>query len=249
MWALPNFPMVEPGDDLAAMIVESANAAGIIVEDGDLLVIAQKIVSKAENRYVYLNKVDVSDEANRLAAEVGKDPRLVQLILSESKEVVRKRTGVLVVEHRCGYVHANAGIDRSNITSDAKDPRVLLLPENPDQSAARLRLTLRERTGVTLAVIINDSSGRAWRMGTTGIAIGCAGIIPLMDLVGQKDLFGRRLEVTQVAVADELAAAASFLMGQADEATPVILIRGAPYQRSEKGSGSLIRPKGDDLFR
>lgn len=246
---LPGFPMVEPGDDLVSQVIDSAAQGGITFQDGDLLVVAQKVISKAENRYATLSEVEPSPEAIELAAEVDKDPRQMELVLSESKEIVRKRRGVVVVEHRLGYVHANAGIDRSNIESDDSDPRVLLLPVDPDWSAAQLREGLMAHSGVELAVIINDSAGRAWRMGTTGFAIGTAGIEPVIDMIGESDLFGRPLEVTQIAIADELAAAASFMMGQADEAAPVVLIRGAKYPRSAEGSARLIRPKHEDMFR
>jgi len=247
--ALPNFPLVEPGDNLAEAITESLTDAGLLLQSGDVLVVAQKIISKAENRYAYLNHIEVSDEAKSLAQSTEKDPRVVQLILDESVEVVRYRPGAIIVEHKLGYVHANAGIDQSNIESDDTNQRVLLLPENPDASASELRKKLVHHAGVELGVIINDSAGRAWRNGTLGFAIGSAGFEPVVDLVGKKDLFGRELEVTSVAVADELAAAASFLMGQAAEAVPVVLIRGAALVSSDVGSTSLIRHRDQDLFR
>lgn len=241
--------MVEPGDDLTAQILASLSKADLILADGDVLVLAQKIVSKAENRYAYLNQVSPGAEAVELAEQIDKDPRLVQLILSESNEVVRQRPGVVVVEHRLGYVHANAGIDKSNIESAEDDPRVLLLPEDSDASAAQLRAAIGQQTGANISVIINDSAGRAWRNGTMGMAIGTAGFEPLEDLIGAVDLFQRPMEVTTVAVADELAAAASFMMGQAAEGAPVVLIRGARLQASDSGSQALIRPKEQDLFR
>jgi coenzyme F420-0:L-glutamate ligase / coenzyme F420-1:gamma-L-glutamate ligase len=163
--------------------------------------------------------------------------------------VLRVRKGTIIVEHRHGYVHAHAGIDQSNIASDSANPRVLLLPENPDASAARLREQLRAATGVDIAVIINDSAGRAWRNGVIGFALGCAGFEPLENRIGTRDLFGRALEVTQVAVADELAAAASFLMGQAAEGAPVVLIRGADITRADVNSRALLRAREQDLFR
>lgn len=243
--ALPGIPMVEPGDNLTAIITASLNSLNLALNKNDVLVVAQKIISKAENRYALLSEVTPTAEAEELATEVDKDPRLVQLILDQSTAVIRQRPGVLVVEHKLGYIHANAGIDQSNIQSDPDNPRVLLLPENPDASAAKLRAELPGNP----AVIINDSAGRAWRNGTLGFAIGTAGFAPLVDLIGRPDLFGRTLEITQVAVADELAAAASFLMGQADEAAPVVVIRGAKLQPSGDGSSSLIRPPEQDLFR
>lgn len=247
--ALPDFPLVEPGDDIAALVLSSLASADLVLEPGDVLVLAQKIISKAEDRYGYLNQVTPSAEAQLLAQQVDKDPRLVELILSESKEVVRQRPGVVVVEHRLGYVHANAGIDKSNISSDDNNPRVLLLPLDSDASANQLRQALQQQQGFDIKVIINDSAGRAWRNGTVGMAIGTAGFDPLQNLIGQQDLFHRQLEVTEVAVADELAAAASFLMGQAAQASPVVLIRGANLAAAEVGSGSLIREKSQDLFR
>jgi coenzyme F420-0:L-glutamate ligase/coenzyme F420-1:gamma-L-glutamate ligase len=247
--ALPGFPRVEPGDDLAELIVAALDRAGEKLQPGDLLVVAQKIVSKAENRYVHLNTVVPGERALQLAPEVDKDPRLVELVLQESVAVLRTRRGAIIVEHRNGYVHANAGIDQSNIASDPDNPRVLLLPEDPDASARTLREELRTRTGVAPAVIINDSAGRAWRTGVVGFALGTAGFEPLENRIGEPDLFGRALEITEVAVADELAAAASLLMGQAAEGAPVVLVRGAQLRASEQGSGALIRPREQDLFR
>lgn len=249
MVALPNYPLVEPGDDLVEQIILSMSEAGLSLCDGDVLVIAQKIFSKAEDRYAYLNQVEVSSDAKTLAAQVDKDPRLVQLILDESVEVIKHRPGAVIVEHRLGYVHANAGIDQSNISSDSNDERVLLLPENPDASAAAMQKTLKLKTGATVAIIINDSAGRAWRNGMIGFAIGTAGFEPVVDLVGNKDLFDRSLQTTTAAVADELAAGASFMMGQADEATPVVLVRGANLPVAQVGSGSLIRARNEDMFR
>jgi coenzyme F420-0:L-glutamate ligase/coenzyme F420-1:gamma-L-glutamate ligase len=249
MTALPDFPMVEPGDDLAAFIFAALDRGQESLCDGDVLVLAQKIVSKAENRYAYLNDVAPTTDANELAEYVDKDPRLVELILRESVEVLRMRKGAVIVEHRNGYVHANAGIDQSNIQSQPENPRVLLLPENPDASAAQLRARLRELTGATVAIIINDSAGRAWRNGVIGFALGTAGLAPLENRIGTHDLFGRPLEITEVAVADEIAAAASLLMGQAAEGAPVVLIRGAEITVSDIGSGALIRAREQDLFR
>ncbi len=247
--APPDFPLVEPGDDLATLILDCLAAAGQSLVEGDLLVLAQKIVSKAENRYAYLADIEPGEEAVALAAEADKDPRQAELILRESREVLRKRPGVIIVEHKLGYVHANAGIDKSNITSEADNPRVLLLPEDPDASARELRETLRQRAGVDVNIIINDSAGRAWRNGTLGFAIGTAGFEPVEDRVGDADLFGRALEVTEVAVADELAAAASFLMGQAAEGAPVVLVRGARLRPSQQGSSRLLRHRDQDMFR
>ncbi len=246
-FALANVPLVQPGDDLFALLLGSLKDNNRRLVDGDVLVIAQKIVSKAENRYVDLLSVQPSAEAGELAEAVGKDPRLVELILRESRDVIRYRRGVLIVEHLLGYVHANAGIDRSNI--DGGETMVLLLPEDPDASAAALRRRIADELGVDVAIIINDSAGRAWREGSVGIALGSAGFEPVIDLVGCKDLSGRPMQVSTVAVADELAAAASFLMGQTDEGLPVVLVCGANLASSNAGSASLIRSQANDLFR
>lgn len=243
------FPLVEEGDDIVGLIADCLRANDLVLENGDILVVAQKIISKAENRYVYLRDVEPSSEALALAAQTDKDPRQVELVLRESREVVRKRRGVIVVEHRNGYVHANAGIDRSNIVSDEDNPRLLLLPENPDVSAKSIRDSLYYKLGVKVQVIINDSAGRAWRMGTQGFAIGTAGFEPLVDKVGQRDIFGTPLQVTQIALGDELAAAASLLMGQADERRPVVVVKGAKLPQVECGSESLLRPRDQDMFR
>ena len=249
LYALHDFPRVQPGDDIATLLIDCLQLNDIRLESGDVVCLAQKIVSKAENRYVAFSGIEPSQAAIELAAKCAKDPRQAELILRESNEVVRVRPGVVIVEHRLGYVHANAGIDRSNIPTLEGDEQVLLLPENPDASAATLRDSLQQYFACELAVIINDSAGRAWRNGTVGFAIGTAGFEPVESLVGNPDMFGRPLEITEVAVADELAAAASFLMGQADEGQPVVVIRGAQLKPSEAGSRALIREKSLDLFR
>jgi coenzyme F420-0:L-glutamate ligase/coenzyme F420-1:gamma-L-glutamate ligase len=249
LFALEGFPLVEPGDDLVGQIADALSANGLQLEAGDVLVVAQKVVSKAENRYRRLAEVMPGPRALALAEEAGKDPRQVELLLEESREVIRVKPGVIIVEHRNGYVHANAGIDQSNIGSDHDDPRVLLLPLDPDISANALREGLARRTGVAPQVIINDSSGRAWRNGTVGIAIGTAGLDPVHNQIGELDMFGRILEVTEPAVADELAAAASLLMGQAAQGLPVVLARGANLPPSAGGSGKLIRERATDMFR
>ncbi len=246
--ALTGIPMVEPGDDISKLIQDAMRRQELFLRGGDIVVVAQKIISKAENRYAYLRDVEPGSRALELAKETGKDPRFVQLILNESTDVLRQREGLLVVEHKRGYVHANAGIDRSNISQDG-DERVLLLPENPDLSAARLLVDLSSRVGADIAVIISDSAGRAWRNGIVGFALGTAGIQAVSDRVGSEDLFGKPLEVTEVAVADELAAAASLLMGQGAEAVPVVHIRGLQWESSDDGSEALIRDRQQDLFR
>jgi len=247
--ALADFPRVEPGDDLGSLVASSLIDNGLTLEVGDVLVLAQKIVSKAEDCYVCLDDVVPSADALELARKADKDPRQAELILRESREILRVRPGVVIVEHRNGYVHANAGIDKSNIEIDPDNPRVLLLPRDPDASAQRLRQDLAGQTGVAPQIIINDSAGRAWRNGTVGIAIGTAGLQPLFNQVGGTDMFGNLLEVTEPAVADELAAAASLLMGQAAEACPVVLVRGAEITAAECGSDSLLRDRSMDMFR
>jgi coenzyme F420-0:L-glutamate ligase/coenzyme F420-1:gamma-L-glutamate ligase len=248
--ALAGVPKIEEGHDLAATIVSALAASGESLRDGDVLVLAQKIVSKAEGRIVALNSVMPSASATQLALEVNKDPRVVELILNESCEVVRKARDLLVVAHKLGFVMANAGIDMSNVqhTSDTDDT-VLLLPEDPDASCARLRKELRYLTGADVGVIINDSHGRAFRNGTVGVAIGVAGIPALVDWCGKSDLFGRKLQHTMVGLADEIASAASLLMGQAREGRPIILARGVPMERRDGAAVELVRPKAIDVFR
>ncbi|TNF33477.1 MAG: coenzyme F420-0:L-glutamate ligase [Gammaproteobacteria bacterium] len=247
---ITGLPMVKAGDDVAALIADALQANNLRLQAGDILVVAQKIISKSENRFRVLDDVVISDAARTLAEEVGKDPRLIQLILDESVRVVRKRKGVVIVEHTLGFVQANAGIDQSNVETVNGKAQALLLPENPDASAAQLRSALRERCGVAPGVIINDSTGRPWRNGITSFAIGVSGFKPVQDCIGRKDLFGRALEVTQVAVADELACAASTVMGQANESIPVVLVRGVSLPVDEQASGrELVRPAHEDLFR
>ncbi len=247
--ALPDIPLVKPGDDLAGLILAGVAALGCSLGAGDVLVIAQKIVSKAENRYADLRQITPSSRARDLADICHKDERLVELILSESAEVLRCRPGVLVVVHRLGVVLANAGIDGSNVAPEGEAERVLLLPADPDGTCRRLRETLRERAGVDVAVIINDSVGRAWRYGTVGIALGASGLPSLLDLRDRRDLFDRPLMISREGIADELAAAASLLQGQADEGTPVVLIRGFEPRGTSVCAAALIRPKAADLFR
>lgn len=245
--ALGGLPVVAAGDDLAVLIHDSLQAERITLQANDVIVLAQKIVSKAEGRTVLLSDVQPSARARELAQQCDKDPRLVELILSESQEVMRVRPGVIVVRHRLGLVLANAGIDQSNIRHHGEGA-ALLLPEDPDLSCHRLRTALHERTGVAPAVLIIDSLGRAWRNGTVGIAIGAAGLPGCLDLRGRKDLFGRRLETSELGFADEAAAAASLLMGQADEGRPVVLLRGLQLARRDGSAAELIRPRHLDLF-
>jgi coenzyme F420-0:L-glutamate ligase/coenzyme F420-1:gamma-L-glutamate ligase len=245
LFAPAGFPHIRPGDALDTIILDALESNGLSLRDGDILVLAQKIVSKAEGRYVRLAEVDVSRAAQDLAERCGKDPRLVELILRESERVVRCAPGVLIVRHRLGFVHANAGIDRSNI--EQGDEQVLLLPEDPDSSAAQLRASIGGASGKDIGVLIIDSFGRSWRIGTCGVCIGSAGIEVIGDRRGQADLFGRTLEVTEVAVADELAAAASLLMGGAAESRPLVLARGLVIGGKETAR-DLLRPVAEDLF-
>lgn len=247
--ALDKVPTIVTGDDLVKIAQSHAAAQGVVLQAGDVLIFAQKIVSKAEGRFVRLADVRPSKEARDLAVRADKDPRLVELILKESTSVVRCRPGVLVVEHRLGFILANAGIDASNVEEGSSDETVLLLPENPDASAERIRRQLLRETGAEVGVVINDSFGRAWRLGTTGTAIGIAGLPGLVDMRGQKDRAGRVLQVTEIGVADELAAAASLLMGQASEGRPIIHARGFPYTSREGTAAELVRPKELDMFR
>lgn len=252
---IENMPMIEPGDDLVEQIVVALQSMGEELQNDDILVIAQKIISKAENRYIDLRTVEPTAEAITLGEEVDKDPRKVQVILDESNEVVRKREGVLIVEHKLGFVQANAGVDQSNIYHEGEEDEdiCLLLPIDPDASARRIRAGIKTRLGVDTGVIINDSLGRAWRNGSLGLAIGVAGFTALEDYIGKTDLYGRELVVTQVGAADEMAAGASLVMGQTNEKTPVVLARGykpvEPEDESLRGVKPLLRPKEMDLFR
>jgi len=246
---LRGIKLVEPGDDLGAIAVAAFATNGIVPEDGDVLVVAQKIVSKAERRYVDVATVSPSERAIELARELDKDPRFVEVVLSESKRVVRHRPGLLIVEHRLGLVMANAGIDHSNLPTEGGVERVLLLPEDPDGSARTLREHLVGVFGTSIAVIISDSFGRAWRKGTVGVALGVAGLPALIDMRGHPDLFGRELQVTETGFADEIAAAAGLLMGQAAEALPMVLVRGLSWSAPELPAAALVRPAEHDLFR
>ncbi|HEY6519955.1 MAG TPA: coenzyme F420-0:L-glutamate ligase [Roseiarcus sp.] len=247
--ALNGLPLIKAGDDLVGLIASSLKRNGVEPRAHDVLVVAQKIVSKAEGRIVDLATIKPSARALAVAAEVDKDPRLVEVILSESIRVVRASRNVLIVEHRLGFVMANAGVDQSNVGPSDGSSRALLLPENPDRSAEILRRGLAAATGIDLAVVINDSFGRPWRQGTAGVAIGVAGLPALIDLRGRPDLFGRTLEVSIIGFADEIAAAASLVMGQADEASPVVLIRGLRWSPPASTAASIVRPPNEDLFR
>jgi coenzyme F420-0:L-glutamate ligase/coenzyme F420-1:gamma-L-glutamate ligase len=250
IYALPGLPEIRPGDDLAALIADACGPADLRLHDGDVVAVAQKAVSKAEGRIRALEDVVPSQAAVELAAETGKDPRLVELMLGESSRVLRWRPGLTVVEHRLGFVCANAGIDRSNIVQDQPGRTlVALLPVDPDGSARALRGGLQERLGVKVAVLIVDSHGRPFREGAVGVAIGVAGMRPLTRMVGWSDRNGYRLRSTEMATADELAAAASLVMGQSAESRPVAIVRGARYQAGEGCIGDLLRARERDMFR
>lgn len=246
---LPGVPMVQPGDDLAALAVSALVDAAIAPETGDVLVIAQKIVSKAEDRFVDVSTVKPSAKAETLAAQTGKDARFCEVVLSESKRVVRHRANLIIAEHRLGWVMANAGIDHSNVAPGDGAERVLLLPLDPDASARAIREELVASYGVPIAVIVSDSFGRPFRRGTVGIALGAAGLPAVIDWRGHPDLFGRALEVTETGFADEIAAAASLVMGQADEAMPMVLVRGLAWTAPDADGAALVRPPEHDLFR
>ncbi len=273
---LQNIPFIRRDDNLADIVVNALQENNITLEDNDIFVFAQKIISKAEGRTVNLTTVTPSQRAIELAQQTEKDPRLVELILQESNEVIRTRVGAIIVEHKLGFVCANAGIDHSNVNSplsradiipegwrsrsdsggeveagarEKSEDWVLLLPQNPDRSAKNIQSEIESTTGKRVAILIIDSHGRAWRNGTVGTAIGVAGLPALEDLRGKPDLFGFKLQVTQVGVADELAAAASLVMGQAAEGTPIVHVRGFPYPLRDGSLKELIRPKEQDLFR
>ncbi|MCP8939939.1 coenzyme F420-0:L-glutamate ligase [Alsobacter sp. SYSU M60028] len=246
--ALPDFPTVKAGDDLARLVHEGLGRAGVEPRARDVVVLAQKVVSKAEGRAVRLADVVPSPRAVELAATALKDPRVVELILRESREVIRCRPHVIIVEDLRGYVMANAGIDASNVEGDGEET-VLLLPADPDASAARLRADLDRLTGARMGVVINDSFGRAWRLGTCGTAVGVAGLPALLDLRGRPDRNGRTLMTSELALADEVAAAGSLLMGQGGEGHPVIHIRGVPEVGRDGRAADLVRPRNMDLFR
>lgn len=245
---ITDLPLVQTGDDIALLISDALSSCRFELLDGDVLVIAQKIVSKAEGRKIRLNGIEPSRAAIELADETGKDPRLVELILQESTEVIRKAPGVLIVRHRLGIVSANAGIDQSNV--DHSDGEcALLLPEDPDRSAFHLRQALEKTSGKRLAVIVSDSMNRPWRLGTLGYAIGSSGITVLDDRRGEKDLFGRELQVTMSNRADSIACAATLVMGETTERIPAVVLRGLPPENSIQVARDSVRPLEEDLFK
>lgn len=253
---LQNIPLIRQNDNLADIFVKSLQETNIELKSDDILVIAQKIVSKAEGRMINLATITPTTQAIDLAKQADKDPRVVELMLQESNEILRVRVGTIIVEHKLGFVCANAGIDHSNVAPPLlegagvrAEEYVLLLPKNPDQSARNIREQIKQKIGINIGVMIIDSHGRAWRNGTVGICIGLSGLPALIDERGWKDLFGYTLKITVVGVADELAAAASLMMGQAAEGTPAVHVRGFPYPLGEGSLKEIIRPKDQDMFR
>jgi len=238
-------PEIEPGDDLTTLIIAAAEEQGTPIDDDDVIVVTQKIVSKAEGRLVALGTVQPSSQAQQIASETGKDPRLVQVILGESQRIVRQTSGVLITQTRQGFVCANAGIDASNIGGQ---DHVSLLPEDPDASAATICKGIEERLGKRVAVVISDTFGRPWRLGHTNVAVGVAGMLAFVDYVGETDPQGYELKVSIMAVTDELAGAAELVMGKLSR-IPVAIVRGFPYPKGEGKAQDLVRPPEQDLFR
>lgn len=249
IWPLDCFPEVAPGDDLVALSVAALDAARVTPRAGDILVVTSKIVAKAQGRFVDLDTVTPGAKALELARLTGKDARLVELILSQAREVVRATPHVIIVETHGGLILANAGIDQSNLARGEQSQRALLLPEDPDGEAAALRAGLEARLGFAPGVVISDSVGRPWRLGTVGIAIGAAGVPALWDRRGELDRTGRRLEVTEVALADAVAAAAVVAMGEGAEGRPAALVRGLAASAPARPAADLLRPRHMDLFR
>lgn len=248
LYGLPDIPRVQAGDDVAQLILDALTRADLTLEDGDVVVVTHKIISKAEGCAVKMDEVTPSAWATTLAEATNKDSRLVEVILRGSRDVVRQREGTLIMETRHGWICANAGVDRSNVSGPAGEI-ALTLPEDPDASAQRIRERLLAATGADVAVIITDTHGRVWRLGTVNVALGVAGMLPIADLRGQPDMFGYTLRVTTVARADELSAAAGLVTGQAAEGLPVVLIRGADYPRGDGRATDMQRPPDKDLFR
>lgn len=244
---LPHIPHVQPGDDLTAILVASLESAHLALEAGDILVITSKLVSKAEGRFVDLRAVEPSARARRVAEKTRKDPRMVELILRESSAISRMRPDVLIVRHRLGFTLANAGIDHSNVGREG-DNWVLLLPEDPDRSAAQIRQRLHDLTGEAPGIVISDSHGRPFRVGTVGVAIGLAGFPAIWDKRGQRDLYGRELRITVTGLGDELAAAAGLVTGQGAEGLPAVLVRGMAVPQGDGCAADLIRPEALDLY-
>lgn len=249
--ALSGIPIVEPGDDVAALVGDAIERAQLKPRTGDVVVVTSKIVSRAEDRFVDLSHVNASPRALELARQTHKDPRMLELILRESSSVSRTAPGVVVVRHRLGFVSANAGIDESNgrASGAERGPWVLLLPSDPDASAAAIRKALQQRFEADLGVVLSDSHGRPFRLGTVGVAIGVSGLPPLWDQCGGHDLNGRELQATVTALADQVAAAADLVAGQAAEGRAAVYVRGLSFApQSERGAQALIRPSSQDLY-
>lgn len=252
LFPIEGIPLIQPGDSLSRIILTQLQAMGQTLQAGDIIVIAQKVVSKIEGRLIALTSIQPSAEAQKLAEIVDKDPRVVQVIMDDSKSIIRSRRGLLVAEQQAGWICANAGVDRSNVQQGNDGEEYLaLLPVDGDESAARIRQELYEESGIAPAVLINDSHGRAWRVGTVGVCIGCAGLAPIWDQRGLPDLFGYELHSSEECIADELSAAASLLMGQSNEGQPVILIRGyqVPAHLPAAPSQTIQRAAAMDAFR
>lgn len=247
-FAVPDIPLIRPGDDLAALTIEALERCEYEPQDQDVFVFSQKVVSKAEDRYVHLSSVKPSPEANELAIQTQKDPRLVEIVLSQSRRVLKFRKGLLITIHRLGFIMANAGVDRSNLDADDNEV-VLLLPENPDGACRELKQRLDDRYRVNTGVLICDSVGRPWRSGTVGLALGCAGVPGVRDLRGDPDLYGRPLEVSEVGYADQITAAANLLMGEAEEGQPLVVFRGLHWNEESQSVQQTLRPEEYDLFR
>ena len=248
---LLNIPLIQEGDNIPEILYDIARKQSIDFEDGDILAVTSKIISKAEGRMVNLNDIKPSDAARQLGEDSKRDPRLMELLLSESKEILRVSEQAIIVEHHLGFVCANAGIDHSNVQGNYgnKEDWFLLLPKSPDASAEKIRIFVKQTTGKDIGVIIIDSHGRPWRKGTVGVIIGTSRVPALIDLRGKTDLFGYQLRISEISAADELAGAASLMMGQADEKIPAIHIRGFPYPLCDSSIRDILRPKNKDLFR
>ncbi|RLG58609.1 MAG: coenzyme F420-0:L-glutamate ligase [Candidatus Hydrothermarchaeota archaeon] len=241
---LNNLPLIKEGDELEKIIAKAIEEKGIKLEDGDIIVVTEKIVSKAEGRVIELNKIKASKKAQELAEKTGKDPRLVELMLREFKEVIKIGENFIIGETKHGFICANAGIDQSNI----EEGKVKLLPENPDKSAERIRKFLEKKFNVKLGLIISDSFGRPFRKGSVGVALGASGVIALQDRRGNEDIYGKKLRVTRVAIADCLASLAILITGEGNERIPVVIIKGLDYLGEGKAS-DLLREKEKDVFR
>ena len=248
---LEGIPLIQEGDNIAEILHYSIKKKKIHIVDGDILAVTSKIISKAEGRLINLNEVQPSRKALSLGKEIKRDPRFLELVISESKDIIRATEKAIIVEHKLGFICANAGIDHSNVQGryGNKEDWYLLLPQAPDQSAKSIKEYFKEKTGKEIGVIIIDSHGRPWRKGTVGVIIGTSNVPALVDLRGKSDLFGYHLKISEVAASDELAGAASLLMGQADEKIPAIHIRGFPYHLRDSSLSEVLRPKQMDLFR